>query len=136
MARSPGDELIYGQSAVQIGSLIKMAIENNKNVIRQYVSAWSRGEVAALTAFWSPDLIHHTRNGSYNFQETEKIVARFLALFPEMRFQIEDLIAEGDRVVTRMTWRAPHKGDFMSPPVTSEAFTCTVIGIARLSDGK
>lgn len=111
-------------------------IEANKKVIRQYIEAWNRGELDALVPFWAPNLIHHTRLGSHNYQETRRIVGAIMHSFPDMCFEIEDMVAEGDKVVTRLTWRGTHSGEYVGAPPTGRQIRCALIGIARLEDGR
>ncbi len=111
-------------------------VEANKAFIRSYVKTWNRGDLEGLTEFWSPNLIHHTRTHSHGYQDTQRIVGAIMAAFPDMQFQIDDILAEGDKVVTRMTWRGTHSGTYMGAPPTGKEITCTVLGIARLAEGK
>jgi C-1 hydroxylase len=53
-----------------------------------------------------------------------------------MRFEIDDMVAEGDKIVTRMTWRATHRDSYMCSRPTDREISCTVIGIARVTNGK
>jgi steroid delta-isomerase-like uncharacterized protein len=52
------------------------------------------------------------------------------------QFTIEDVIAEGDRVVVRWSQRAHHVGDFMGIPATGKVLAVTGIDIHALKDGK
>jgi len=55
----------------------------------------------------------------------------------ETRFTIEDQIAEGDRVATRVTLRAVHSGgDFQGLPPTGKRIAVSGISIERIKDGK
>jgi predicted ester cyclase len=60
----------------------------------------------------------------------------FRSAFPDVRATIDDLIAEGDKVVVRSTWHGSHKGDFFGIPPTGKDFTLTAIDIVRVVDGK
>jgi predicted ester cyclase len=51
-------------------------------------------------------------------------------------FDVEDLIAEGDRVVVRWTNTGTHVGEFFGAPPTGRAFRMAGIDIHRISDGK
>ena len=110
--------------------------EQNKEVIRRYLETWNKGDIKALAKFWSPRLIHHTRNGEHGFDDTRRIVGEIMKAFPDMQFHVDDLIGENDKVVTRMTWRGTHTGTYMGAPPTGKSVTCGLIGIARLVDGK
>src|SRR5713101_9397623 len=98
-----------------------MATEANKITIRRYVETWNQGDLKQLEEFWSPDLVHHTRGQSQGREEVKTVVATFMAAFPDLSFEIDDIIAEGDRVVTRMTARATHSGDYIGFPATGKA---------------
>jgi steroid delta-isomerase-like uncharacterized protein len=60
----------------------------------------------------------------------------FFTAFPDMHWVVEDLIAEGDKVVSRYTVRATHRGDFMGVPATGKVVTYTGILISRFAGGK
>jgi steroid delta-isomerase-like uncharacterized protein len=113
-----------------------MAVEANKALIRRYIETWNRGDIGELVQFWSPDLVHHTRTDSHGYEETKRIIAQFMSNFADMRFRIEDMIAEGDKVVTRLKWRATHTGDYLGTPASGRTVECALIGIARIVDGK
>jgi steroid delta-isomerase-like uncharacterized protein len=56
--------------------------------------------------------------------------------FPDLDRQIEDLVAEGDRVVARWTAKGTHLGDFNGMPPTGKFATSSGITIFRIADGK
>ncbi|HLX55642.1 MAG TPA: ester cyclase, partial [Ktedonobacteraceae bacterium] len=63
-------------------------------------------------------------------------IAGFHKAIPDLTFAIDDLFAEGDRVVFRITLRGTHQGVFMGAAPTGKQITVTAIDIARLEDGK
>lgn len=110
--------------------------EQNKNTIRRYVETWNRGDLEGVFQFWSPKIVHHTRTSSHGYDVTKQIVSGFTLTFPGMRFEIDDMVAEDDKVVSRMTWRAPHTLSYMGSAPDGKEIVCTVLGIARLENGK
>ena len=60
----------------------------------------------------------------------------YLTAFPDLHFTVEDLIAEGDKVVARLTVRGTQQGAFMGIPPTGKHVTVTGIDINRLAGGK
>lgn len=56
--------------------------------------------------------------------------------FPDLKVVIHDMIAEGDRVTTRKSFHATHKGAFFGVPATGRSVVMDVIDIIRLRDGK
>jgi steroid delta-isomerase-like uncharacterized protein len=110
--------------------------EENKALVRRYIETWNRGDLAGMAQFWAPDMVHHTRTGSHGFEEVINIVGDFMQAFPDLQFEIQDLVADGDRVASRMTARATHKGEYMGVAPTKRAVSCSVFGIARVAHGK
>jgi predicted ester cyclase len=60
----------------------------------------------------------------------------YLTAFPDLHLTIEDLIAEGDKVVDRQTARGTHQGTFMGIPPTGKQITVTAMNISRIVGGK
>ena len=60
----------------------------------------------------------------------------FFAAFPDIRVTIDDQIAEGDKVVSRVTFQATHQGEFAGVAPTHHPVHFTEIFIHRLQDGK
>ena len=63
-------------------------------------------------------------------------VAYALSAFPGMHYTVDDLIAEGDKVVHRWPFRGTHQGEFMNVPPTGKEVTTTGITIYRNVGGK
>jgi len=63
-------------------------------------------------------------------------VASLLSGFPDIKFTLEDAIAEGDRVVVRWTWQGTHKGEFRGHAPTGKRARSTGTVIYQLKDGK
>jgi steroid delta-isomerase-like uncharacterized protein len=60
----------------------------------------------------------------------------FLAAFPEINHTIEDQVAEGDRVASRIVVRGTHKGELMGIPPTGKDIEISAINIHRIVDGR
>jgi steroid delta-isomerase-like uncharacterized protein len=60
----------------------------------------------------------------------------FRTAFPDYKHTINDLIAEGDKVVARWTFHGTHEGDFQGLPPTGKKVTIPCISVFRLVDGK
>ncbi len=60
----------------------------------------------------------------------------FRAAFPDMRLTVEDMIAEGDRVVDRITWQATHQGELMGVSPSGNSVRVTEMHISRIAEGK
>lgn len=60
----------------------------------------------------------------------------FTAAFPDMQMTLDDLVAEGDKVVGRATVTGTHNGEFMGIPPTGKSFKVQAIDIVRVRDGQ
>jgi predicted ester cyclase len=60
----------------------------------------------------------------------------FRAAFPDMRYTVEDMVAEGDKVVDRISWQATHQGEMMGIPPTGNTVRVTAIHMSRIAEGK
>ena len=56
--------------------------------------------------------------------------------FPDLNATIEDMVAEGDKVAIRITWKGTQKGDFMGVPPTGKSVSFGVMDIVRVAEGK
>jgi len=74
----------------------------------------SKGDEAVADQIIAPDFVDHTNppGMQHGLAGHKAIVALFRTAFPDQWWQIEDLIAEGDRVVARTTMTGTHRGDF------------------------
>jgi steroid delta-isomerase-like uncharacterized protein len=64
------------------------------------------------------------------------MVRSVAAAFPDMKLTIHEQIAEGDKVLTRLTAAGTHKGDFHGIPATGKTFSMEGWGLDRIVDGK
>ena len=116
-----------------------MSAEENKAIVRRFVEeVQNRGDLAALDELCAPDFVNHsappgvppTRDG------LEQLTALFRRAFPDGRMGIEEMLAEGDRVATRKTFRGTHQGDLMGLPPTGRRVEIGLIDIVRVVDGR
>ena len=68
--------------------------------------------------------------------DVKRFMGEFQEAFPDFHTEIEDQIAEEDKVVTRWTMRGTHRGEFRGIAPTGNALEITGIGIFRFSEGK
>ncbi len=58
----------------------------------------------------------------------------YVQAFPDLRLELEDVVAEGDRVVTRLVGRGTHLGEFRGVPPSGRPVATHIIVISRLAD--
>ena len=57
------------------------------------------------------------------------------AAFPDTNGKVEDQIAQGDKVVSRITWQGTQRGEFLGIPATNKSFKAGEIHVVRYEDG-
>ena len=114
-----------------------MSTEDNKTLARRAYETFKQRNWSVYYEMMAPDVVYH--NASMTIQGLEayqQFLSLYLTAFPDMRLTIEDLIAEGDRVVVRQTFRGTHQGDLMGIPPAGKQVTTTGVDLFRLADGK
>lgn len=116
-----------------------MTTEENKVVLRRFVEeVVNTGDVDLVPRFVSTDFVDHDPppGASPDISGIRRAFARVRVAFPDFHATVEDLIAEGDRVAYRWTFRGTHLGDLGNVPPTGKVATWSAIGVARFMDGK
>ena len=85
------------------GSQVVVSSDSRKAVFRRAVEIWQQGRAELVDAVVTPNYVGHTSKGDRNIDGLRARVTEFHALYPNIKFTIEDQLAEGDRVATRMT---------------------------------
>ena len=114
-----------------------MAIEMNKTLVRRYIEeVWHGGHSAA--PFFAPRYRRYLMPAAQPLTgaEQEARIRAFRAAFPDVRFTLEALIAEGDRVVFHCTLRGTHRGPFAGHAPTGRAFVIGLIDIVRIEESQ
>src|SRR5215210_8300890 len=106
----------------------KMSAEENKAVVRrEQEELWNHtGDLDAAEELIAAGQAEAAKQGAANFRRG----------FPDVISTIEDLIAEGDKVVARWRSRATHQGDYMGIAPTGKEVEFTGISFYRIEGGK
>lgn len=111
------------------------ATEQNKRAIRRlYEDVISGGHLDALAELVAEGYAGpHGARGPRAFAST---IEELRAAFPDLRYTIEDVVAEGDRVAARWTWSGTHEGTFRAFAPTHARVKSKGTVIHRMTDGK
>lgn len=115
-----------------------MSVEASKALIRRwYDEVWVGRNPDAIDALYAPDWVGHFAGAELPDPATHKRVAvAFNAAFPDARYDVEHLFAEGDRVGSLVTIRATHRGEFRGIAPTGRAVTWPNMNIHRVVGGR
>jgi steroid delta-isomerase-like uncharacterized protein len=112
--------------------------DTSKAVVRRFVDGYQSGhDVTVADEILAADFVDHCPFGSFS-PDRDGVLAlfdMFFSAFPDLRADIHDQVAEGDKVTTRKTFRGTHQGPFMGIPPTGNAVEWDVIDIVRVEDG-
>ena len=115
-----------------------MSLEENKAIVSHVTEElWNKNNLAVVDELYAPNFISHGLPEVAPDREGYKqFVAMGRTALPDFHTTIEDIIAEGDKVVQRFTARGTHKGEYMGIPPTGKQVTITGIAIDRIVGSK
>ena len=116
-----------------------MSVEANKALVRRFVEqVLGRGDFAALAELAAPDCVDHAAAapGRPGLAAIAGVVVVWRAAFPDLAVEVEDLLADGERVAVRSTVRGTHRGDFFGLAPTGRPLAVTALAHYRLAGGR
>ncbi len=112
-------------------------LEANKQVVRDVYAAIDAQDYGRLSELVPEDAIGHMAGSDETVSQPAilEIIPQFYTAFPDYRHVIEELVAEGDLVVARVTYLGTHQGEFEGIPATGNAVTYSGMQFFRLANG-
>jgi steroid delta-isomerase-like uncharacterized protein len=117
----------------------RMSTEDNKALVRRWFEETDRGNDGIIDQLCAPDYVDHSPplpsmgSGSAAVRQAN---AALRVAFADTVHTVEDQIAEGDKVVTRLTAYGTHQRDLPGIPATGRQLTMTGTAIHRIENGK
>ena len=119
-------------------------MEPAKDIIKRFVEElWNARRLDVADQIFSEDCVtHQLRSGlsaepvQRGPQEMKEHVSSWLMSFPDLRFNIEQMIAERDRVVSQLVMEGTHQGTWMGILPTGKRLQIRLITIHRIANGK
>jgi predicted ester cyclase len=116
-----------------------MSSEANKALVRRFYEQIDQGNLAAIDELVAEDYIDHNPPPLPGLAPGREGIKQAFSLFWKATpgyHRIEDQIAEGDKVVTRLTAVGRHEGDLPGAPRTGNDLKMTSITIHRIENGQ
>jgi steroid delta-isomerase-like uncharacterized protein len=116
-----------------------VSAEDNKALVRRFVDeVQSGGNTDLIDEICSPEFVNHSAPPGLpaDCEGIKIVTAMFRGAFPDSYFSVEDMIAEGDEVVTRKTFHGTHEGEFMGIPPSGRTVNVSLIDVVRISEGR
>ena len=112
---------------------------NKANALRVPLEMFNQGKMTAADEVVAADYIEHAvlpPGLPVGVPGLKLFIGGLRAAFPDFRYTVEDVIAEGDKVVVRLTARGTQRGEFAGMPATGRQATWAEIHICDMADGK
>ena len=115
-----------------------MSTDDNKRLVERFVDeVLASGRVDAIDELVAPDFVSHTWDKTdAGRDKLEATTPRMHARLTDVEMTVDDLVAEGDRVVARLTSSATPTGDFMGMPAAGKRYSIGEMHWFRLRDGQ
>jgi predicted ester cyclase len=115
--------------------------ENKQLVSRYYQGANAYGgdpdkSQSLVSTYIDSKAIFRSFAGDNNLDQSAYFFTAFYRGFPDMNWSVEDMVAEGDKVVVRYTWTGTQKGNWMGSAPNGKKYIQTGITIYRINKGK
>jgi|SRR5687768_10497427 len=114
-------------------------LASNKALVRAYFAAIDTGDAAIIASFLAPDYVEHASafpNLRPGVEGVHDVFRLSNIAFTNFKHVIEDQVAEGDHVVTRVTATGDHVGDYWGVAATGKTVSMEGIAIHRIANGK
>lgn len=116
-----------------------MSTQENKTIARRFIQVWGKGNLDIIDELAAPSLsvqypiMPQVVRGTKTFR---KVMEKFRSAFPDSALQIEEEIAEDDKVVIRWSFSGTNQGSLLGISATGKKVKWTGITIYRIVDGK
>jgi steroid delta-isomerase-like uncharacterized protein len=108
---------------------------SNKQLVRSlYEVALSMGDMELMDRILTPDYVGP--RGEVGPAAFARTAVELRTAFPDIRFSVEDIVEEGDRVAVRWTWTGTHRGPFRGFAPTGRRISNAGFGIFQLRGGR
>lgn len=118
-----------------------MSEANKKLLYQWFEEVWNNKRESAIDEMLTDETVHHGLGGTdridiRGLDSYKEFYRNFIAAFPDIRVEILDCIAEGDKVSVRCSVTGTHTGDGLGFPATNREVSFTGSGICTVKDGK
>jgi steroid delta-isomerase-like uncharacterized protein len=113
-------------------------MEENKAVVLRLAQVLNAGHLDQLDYILAPNYIRHDPNPllkDVGRTEYKEAFTRLRKAFPDAKWTLEEILADGDRVIGRWTFRGTHTGPFFNIPPSGKEVTYPILAIYRIEDG-
>ncbi|MEU3934442.1 ester cyclase [Streptomyces sp. NPDC029044] len=103
--------------------------------MQHFVDMINSHDVSTMAEHTAPGHIDHNPGVADGIEANRAFWVQVFTAFPDLKAELHDVIAEGDRVAARIEYTATHQGPFLGIPATGNTVNFQSIDIWRLEDG-
>jgi predicted ester cyclase len=107
-----------------------------KALVLRYYDACNRRDMAAVFDCFHPQIVHHSRLSEYPKNGIGYAFQATLAAFPDLTWEIVEMIAEDDRIATLVLVQGTHQGEYLGRAATGTRIKVFSFDFARVRDGR
>jgi steroid delta-isomerase-like uncharacterized protein len=116
-----------------------MSVEENEAIAAAFIErVANQGDLTAVEQYYAADYVEHDvlpPGVSPGLEGMKQLFGRFRAAFPDLRYDVEDVVADGDKVVQRVTGHGTMRGPLFGLPATGKPASWSEIHISRFAGG-
>ncbi len=115
-----------------------MTSQDNKTIAERFIEeVWRQGQIDKVDELFTADYVDH----SFGLQpagreDLKQFVAMFRRAFQDLEYDLRQMLGEDDRVASRDTVHATHKGEFMGIPATGKRVSVSAMHFLRFENGQ
>jgi steroid delta-isomerase-like uncharacterized protein len=116
-----------------------MATDSLKQLYQEYIEAvWHQRDLATMERYFTDDIVDHAAPPGQGpgLAGLRASFAMIQAAFPDWHITVEDMVEEGDKLVTRIAFTGTHRGPFFGIPATGRRIASGGTHTLRYADGK
>ena len=116
-----------------------MSTEFSKTVVRRFNEEFiTQNNLDSFKQLMALDIVDHNAIPGFPMGAAgvKQLFDVYRMAFPDLRAEVHDQVAEGDKVVTRKTFHGTHLGPLMGIPPTGKKVTISIIDIVRVVNGQ
>ena len=115
-----------------------MALSDNIEIITRFEHAFRAGNQAEIDDFCDPGLVDHNPAPDHEptLADFKHKIAGFRAAFPDLEYDLKDIIGSGDSVATRWVVTGSQQQEFMGIPASGQPVRVEGMNFYRLKDGR
>jgi steroid delta-isomerase-like uncharacterized protein len=109
----------------------------NRTLARRFFEeVWNQGDEAGIDRYIALDAAGNDPTFGTGREAFRAQWTKWRAAFPDLHFAVEDIVAEGDKVVTRWTLTGTHQGEFLGVAPTGRAISVAGMSLDRIANGQ